>query len=394
MPKNHGLVAKEGLIYVERISSSVVPKQSKTILQRFRMRNSRRKVYFKAYFRAPPVAGLGVGPVADMELNFRLIYTPGLQFEWDLSLNGSHFQYFGTNLTAKGSRLANFKVTCQPGSVFPILVAVVDFQRDKPFVMLEILSTKEGLWGNREAKPVVMKQAVLKTEPWKEDETPPVLNRLEHPLAHVLMSQALSVADIEEYAEFPNDDNGFILTGYFRPPQKLTRLVLSATVPVEVDIYLVPLLDIYEEDLLYTLKARDGIAGELVQLLDPALLYKVIVVGYMSMGEYYDVSLMQYDPGNKFSGVGVDLMIPDLDKVLHKRTEEGEMDKVSDLASTSTLKTVDSISTSEILSCNSPISDSGLKDRLSDFCWSVTSDLGAEPLSDDFDRIVISETGG
>lgn len=324
--KSDEIVDKVDSVFVERINSDVVPLQEKSILQRFGINRFRRRIYFQAYFRTPPSSGHDTQPLADVKMAFRFRFARGLNLEWDDLLHKSHLKFHGAWGIPKELDMAEYRVTSKPGSVFPISLTVKNFQRDKPFNMLQIHSSKNSFWGSREAQAVHVKNAYRrKHSKWDLDAPPPVLKQLTSTLGHVLLSQALSMTNIQRFANMSQDGKKYTMTSYFRPRKDLSSVWLSSTVPVEVEIHAPQLFDPNKEYTVHTLTAEAGVACRLMNLLEKDRYYKVVIRGSVNTASYYDFTLLEHDWHDGFTCTGVELMIPDLRKPL-PAPEVGDID--------------------------------------------------------------------
>lgn len=319
-------VASDPMLFVDQISSDVVPLRDKSMLQRLGVTRLQRSISFVAYFRAPSADGDDSRPLANVEMTFNVMYEPGLKFKWGSSIDSFHFKYIKTlRVLGTQTRLTQFMVTCQPGAVFPITLKVFNFRRERPFHLLGIYAREGQMGAHQEAKAVYLMAAEEQiVRPQLLESIPPVLKLLGSTLGQVLLGRAVSGKTLDKYAVKSTDAREFALTGYFRPCLAETRLVLSSTVSVEVEIHRPTLLGGSEEYLVFILRAQNRLASELILPMNPDLLYKVVVRGFLSGLQYYDFTLVVYDPANEFVGAGVDLMIPALKRSVSTQTgEEG-----------------------------------------------------------------------
>lgn len=299
---------------VERIDSIMIPSKDKSLLRRFGLNKLMRDVRFEAYFRAPPARRYLPPPFADETMTLYLILKPGTQIIFGEAMRQPQFQ----NSTDIRDRIVRYLdtphleyyVTCQPGSVFPVSFVVKHFQRKNTF-SLPVIETFGWRVHNR-AQPVSMTAAVVQqTRPGSVIREPPIIRLLDNRRGSVLLAKRLQEADIRAHAILSENEQRYALIGYFRPRHARTRLVLSATSLVEVEVHAPFPWESDSEYLVYTLKAEDGEACEMTRLLDPNLYYKVVVVGLTDMLNEDEFTLMEYDPGNGFSGTGVTLFFSD-----------------------------------------------------------------------------------
>lgn len=296
------------------------PPEGSRVLRLLGINLVKNEVYFRDYFRAPPLLGQSGEPSKNVKMSYRLTYRPEHTIKVYDRPTGNHNNYLEYLGIHEGKPYADFTVSCRPGSVFPIRLAVGNYSKKKPFLMQWEPVTDSSPEIQRYAQLVKLNEAeVFNSTQWKTDAAPPVLKLSEKHLGSVLLSLAMPLSEIERYAAVSQDEKQFFLTGYFRPSHELTRLVLSSTVPVEVDIHVPTLLDENSEYLVHTLKARDGMACQMKLPMDPELLYKVVIVGNFDLEEYHDFTLYQYDPEDDFVGLDTELMIPDCKKEIPMR---------------------------------------------------------------------------
>lgn len=295
--------------FVEKICSDSVPSQD-TFLQRWGVNQVEHSVKFTAYYRTPPPSGHDPRGLADVVMDLRLAHAPQTSLAWGESLQGNHFKYSGHRRGPENLEIPEYSITSKPGSVFPIVLVAPNFQPDKFFCMLLINTLPNSFEGRREAQLVTFKEAVMqKIRPRELTTPPPVLQLLHDSMGHLLLSRPMSRDDVLKFAEMTPGDEQFIVTGYFRPSHTMTKIVLSSTMLVGVQIY-VPTLPKDKEYMLYTLTTDEGEACEMILPTDPNLLYKVAIVGTYRMLAYFDFTLMLHDPDNHYISSGVDLLIP------------------------------------------------------------------------------------
>lgn len=312
--KGHRLVTKTQDLMVENIASSSVPLKNNWFLLRFGRRQRERSVYFMAYFRAPPSPMRGVEPVSNVEMEFRFVHAPQLDFRWQVSSSANHFKYLGARPTSNGLHNSGYRVICKPGSVFAIHLKVKNFRRNMPFRMLRMYVTHNG---QRQYAQIVgmQKPEIQKVEIPTVEAPPPALEQLNSDSDRVLLSQPVTVTDIKRFGVVPEGGNEFYMTGYYRPRQAQTKFVLSSTVPVKVEVHAATHLKYNKEYALFTLEAHDGMACEMERLLDTKMYYKIVLMGTLSEQLRYDFTLLHFDSKNPLSGSGVVLLIPDFKKL-------------------------------------------------------------------------------
>lgn len=275
-----------------------------------------KSVHFLTYFQAP-LALNETDPNANIEVFLYFTYHLEVEFKWDSEITAarSHFEWVGSYRNSESRNYTHwrevYKVTCRPGSLFPIRLTVFNVKKSKTFHMKWSLSLDPK--SQQYMKPQLVKLLGAKDkQPTSRDfkGIPPLQELTDRTFTHVPLTPSLSKEIIMRNAIGKGPAGNYRLEGYIRPLQERNRFVLSALTVASVHIFLAS-LPTDKNFTVLNLQARYGIATEGEAELNLNKLYKVSVEGIMDGRNTSDFTLRVSAPGAEMNSTDVILLIPE-----------------------------------------------------------------------------------
>lgn len=291
----------------EGISSLRVALRWKQVVSQCTGHLLKRSVHFLGHFQAP----MAKAGEANLEVYFIFTFDPLLKFRWDASvLNNPGFQHVRTIHEIFGKHSLVYKMDCQPGSVFPIGLMVLDADRKKEYSLTWARSP--DLQPRTSLEPQLVKLVpgiIVESETRELTKLEPVVEQMTTPFDIVPLSSSISESTITKYALHFKGDKEYFLEGYFKAEQKLTRFLLSAEAPTSVEISGVSLLKDRQAPI-HTLFAHDGVVSEELVKLRPGMLHRITISGSFHTPAHSSFMLQVSTPENILAVSDVNLMIP------------------------------------------------------------------------------------
>lgn len=279
----------------------------------------RRSVYFLAHFQAPLLQE-GMDSEANLYVYFIFSYDPLIEFEWG-SQNIStspRFEHVKTNCEDPLEHEAVFKVTCRPGTVFPLRFTVLNVQQDKLYDMRWTLSLDLKCHKPLSYQLVKMFPAgELMSDTRYSKGLPPIVEATSGPFDVLPLSSSMPGSAIFKFASHFNSTGEYLLEGYSKPVHALNTFVLSAKTDIYAQIALASLLK-GQQYPLHTFFARKGMASEATVKMDTTKLYRVSITGILVDPAFSGFTLQVSALENAMGASYVELLVPDYqEEVLH-----------------------------------------------------------------------------
>lgn len=289
-----------------------------SLIQRWIRGYVKRSVHFLAYYQAP-WEYVEISPLGNMGVELVFRYHPDIKFRLDPDITSDrHFRFVnfepGFGQLSYQYYMETYKVTCRPGSVFPIRLTVFDVKLSKYFDFSWIPHRSRGRLESLSPRLVKILPATLE-DCWQDDseKLPPVLESTSESLPRVPLSPFLSGQIVRQLASSFKSDGNYVLKGYFQPRQVLNRFVLSSNLEVQVELAVALLLtDTLNDEPYqnYKFKACEGIAAEAVVELDLGMLYRVTIRGTLGKRDITSFMFQVSDPEDEMGPTEVNIWVP------------------------------------------------------------------------------------
>lgn len=272
----------------------------------------KRSISFQTYFRAPPLRR-PTSETETVEVYLIFSYDPAMEFHWDSSLIGAHFQKVETIVETESLYRNKYKVVCQPGSVFPIRLTMLNVKRNMRFNLQWATPWDQDLWMPLSPQLVKIGPAqIVEAIPCHIKGLSPVTWDLGTSHSTVELSRFIPLPTVRLNAIDFHRSDSFLLDGYFRPSQENTRFVLSSISPALVVVHTAALMA-HRWYPIYVLRSRRGYASKVVMKLEPNVYHRISVWSAMSSSNVFDFLLLSYNLENEFAGSNVTFLNPEYD---------------------------------------------------------------------------------
>lgn len=292
---------------IETISSDAIRKSWKSVFMRWTGGLVKGSVKLHTHFRAPT-------PSKDSQSNEEIVvwfdfeYQPDLEFYWGSESPSTRFQAVKVIADQKIYHSV-YKVVCQPGSLIPISLTVLNAHKLKFFKLSWSPSPDPSVWKSLRPQLTKVGPAINLSIPLKElDGVAPIVPVVKEFKGKVPLTR-ISWKDIRSYSVLVEPHSELVFEGYFKPKYESNRFVLSATSKVVVDIF-ASYLRSKEAYMVKRLIAVNGYSTQVEVLLNPALYYRVTVWGDLAQYNGYEFTLMAFDSNNDHASPDVRLIIP------------------------------------------------------------------------------------